>query len=103
MEVYKMEKLVKEILHFGGYYDEDYRLHAEFELEGMSDDAQRKLLSDLENNHVHFGYQVFSRYLTKEEINKFQRDRNGLWRGSPRSLLSPSVCVYASRLRPSYS
>ena len=66
-----MEKLVKEILHFGGYYDEDYRLHAEFELEGMSDDAQRKLLSDLENNHVHFGYQVFSRYLTKEEINRF--------------------------------
>ena len=66
-----MEKLVNEILHFGGYYNEGYKEKAEFELENMSDDEQRKLLSDLENNHVHFGYQVFSRYLTKEEINKF--------------------------------
>ena len=63
-----MEKLVNEILHFGGYYNEGYKEKAEFELENMSDDEQRKLLSDLENNHVHFGYQVFSRYLPRKRL-----------------------------------
>ena len=64
-----MEKIVNEIMHYG-FISKELAECVREEIDEMTDAEQLELLNSLSSNSITFGYQLFSRYLTNDEINR---------------------------------